>query len=226
MMSQCWLIVGDSEWADSGWTWGPARSCDETCVLRARLSKLSRFKLELQVGSLPVSCASLASLSWAAFKLCPYTFYPEKCDKISPPFLPKFSPFLRPQVGIESVSKKANIFPDFFKLYQNFPPFQNSDTIYPRFLYLLYPVSDTIFIPISKHFLSMFPTPFLSLFQIHFSTPAPLPFLSPFPMPFLSPFQFSSSNNLLPCFCFCPFQSHYYSPSHALVYGLRGALSP
>ena len=140
MMSQCWLIVGDSEWADSGWTWGPARSCDETCVLRARLSKLSRFKLELQVGSLPVSCASLASLSWAAFKLCPYTFYPEKCDKISPPFLPKFSPFLRPQVGIE-----GKYFPRFFQVIPKFSPF-------PKFWYHLSP----------------FPIPFVSCFRYNF----------------------------------------------------------
>ena len=50
-----------------------------------------------------------------------------------PHFLPKFSPFWRPQVGIESVSEMANIFPNFFELFYT----------------IIFPVSDTLFIPVS-----------------------------------------------------------------------------
>ena len=65
---------------------------------------------------------------------CPYKYYPLNCI---PFLLPKLSPFWRQQVGIESVSEMANIFPVFYTKF-----FSVSDTLF-------FFVSDTLFIPIS-----------------------------------------------------------------------------
>ena len=100
---------------------------------------------------------------------CPYTFYPQRCDKTFPVFLPKFSPLWRPQVGIESLSEMANIFPVFLNralqgLWCDLGFFPNSHgnkaaaNLRPR--PKIFPVSDTL--------LSQFPIPFLFTFPIHF----------------------------------------------------------
>ena len=88
-----------------------------------------------------------------------------------------FSPFWRPQVGIESVSEMANIFPVFYTK--------------------IFPVSGTL--------LSPFPIPFLSPFPIPFLSPFPIPFyprfcFPPFPEPFQPPVPDAAMHSyLVPC---------------------------
>ena len=121
--------------------------------LRATLSEIRR----IQVSEIHrVHRKSLWRLRGQGRRRDVHTFYPEKCDKIFPFFLPKFSPFWRPQVGIESVSEMANIFPLFL----------------PKFS------------PFWIHFLSPFLIPYLSPFPINFYPRFRYPFYPRFRYPF------------------------------------------
>ena len=106
--------------------------------------------------------------SKAQVMACPKTFCPQ--------IVPKFSPFWRPQVGIESVSEMANILP---LLCSKISPFQIP--FYPRFQYPFSPVSDTPFIPVSVTLfipISKFQYPFIPVsvpaLSRAISTPAPV----------------------------------------------------
>ena len=84
-------------------------------------------------------------------KMSPQILSPKSYQKF-PRFLQKNSPFWRPQVGIESVSKMANI------------------------LLFLIPKSSQF----QRPFLSPFPIPFVSPFPIPFLSPFPIPFYTRF----------------------------------------------
>ena len=100
--------------------------------------------------SQPSRCSATGSHTQAGISI--HILSPKMLQKF-PSFLPKISPFWRPQVGIESVSEMANIFSVFIPKFSQF----------------------------QIHFLSPFPKPFLSPFPIPFLSPFPIPFLSPYP---------------------------------------------
>ena len=76
-----------------------------------------------------------------------HIFSPKLCQNFPCYFYKKNYPFWRPQVGTESVSEMANIFPVFYT--KNFPVL---DTLFvPRFQYPFIPISNTLFIPVSDN---------------------------------------------------------------------------
>ena len=130
------------------------------------------------------------------FPKYPYTFYPQKCYKIFPVFfLQKFSPFWHPQVGIESVSETANIFPVFYT------------KIFPVSETLFVPISDTLFIPVSVTLLFPFPIRFLSRFRYPFYPRFQFPFI-----PVSDTLFIPISDTLLSPFLFPPFPEPFLPP--------------
>ena len=120
--------------------------------------------------SQPSRCSATGSHTQAGISI--HILSPKMLQKF-PSFLPKISPFWRPQVGIESVSEMANIFSVFYT--KIFPV---SNTLFiPISETLFIPVSDTLFIPVSDTL--FIPIPFLSTFLF---PPFPEPFLTPPPM--------------------------------------------